>query len=794
MKHRAMQWLTALIAACCGGMALAQTSPALEEILVTSQKREQSLMDVPVSVVALGGEKISDSGIASMEAMGDYIPSFNITQTGLGTTIAIRGISSGVNQGFEQSAAQFVDGVHFGRAQQARAPFLDVERVEILRGPQSILFGKNSTAGAISITSAQPTDYLEGSITGLYEPEHGERDIRAVISGPLTDQLSARIAMLDRRLDGYMYNTTLGRDEASEEDRVRRATFNWAPSTHWRASLKLEDASFDRQGRNMEVIEPVTLPGGVAYADVLAQLTGYLSGGTQVYQLDTEQDFRRQSQGDYSDNNSHHGILTLDAALGEHTLTSVTGYSQYDYDELCDCDFIGVPLFDIVSAEEQRQWSQELRLTSGLDQPLSYLTGLFYQSSNLTFDDAVRVPADSFLPPALVMSGVAGADLLSNSASHRAFEQNGEIWALFGQLTWNLTDHLNITLGGRYTDEDKTASRRQSHVHNGQALPLGTPTAPHNVLFGLFNIEPYDTVRDRRRETGFTPSLIVQYDLNSTDMVYASYTTGYKSGGFDVRSNAHPNPAVNNAVNVQSGAPVPITGVFQFEEEKVTNYELGGKFSLARGAAELNAALFQSEFTDLQTSQFDGAFSFNVTNAARATVRGLELDGRWRLSHDLILSGGLAWLDFEYDRFPTAQCYFGQAQPGVNHCDASGQGREFTPEWQGNVSLNHHLTVSRMGLNSTLDVIYSDDYFTSPTLDPRMRQSNYVKINARLALQGEDGRWELALIGKNLTDEAIVTHANGLPVATVLTQNTGTGYYAFYERPRSLALQGTLRF
>src|SRR5690625_5484108 len=126
-------------------------------------------MDGPVSVVGVGGDKIDDAGIASLEAMGDYIPSFNIAQTGLGTTIGIRGISSGVNQGFEQSAARFVDGVDFGRAQQARAPFLDVERVEILRGPQSILFGKNSTAGAISITSAQPTDYVEGSITGLYE-------------------------------------------------------------------------------------------------------------------------------------------------------------------------------------------------------------------------------------------------------------------------------------------------------------------------------------------------------------------------------------------------------------------------------------------------------------------------------------------------------------------------------------------------------------------------------------------------------------------------------------------------
>ncbi|MDQ2075077.1 TonB-dependent receptor [Marinimicrobium sp. ABcell2] len=804
MKNNTIKSLAVMIAAASGSTALAQTGPALEEILVTAQKREQSLMDVPVSVNTLSGEKIAETGIANMEGMADYIPSFNITQTGIGTTISIRGISSGVNQGFEQSTAQFVDGVHFGRAQQARAPFLDVERVEVLRGPQSILFGKNSTAGAVSITSAQPTRETTGSITGLYEPNHGERDIRAVVSGPMSDQFSARVAMLDRSMDGYMRNTTLGRDEAQEQDRVIRATFNWDPSPDWHVSLKLEDASFDREGRNLEVIEPTTLEGGVAYADVLANLTSQLTGGTNVYHLDTQQDFRRQSLagysednnplGDYSENNSRHGILTIETLLGDHTLTSISGYTQYDYEELCNCDFVGVPLINIASAEDYSQWSQELRLASPLDQPISYLGGLFLQSSNLTFDDATRVPDGSFLPPALEAGGIAGASLLNNTSSQRAFEQDSDLWALFAQVTWNVTNELNVTFGGRYTDEEKTASRRQFHVANGQELPIGSPSDPHNTLFGLFNIEPYDTITDTRNESGFTPSVIVQYDLNPTDMVYASYTTGYKSGGFDVRSNAHPDPTVNNAFNVRTGEPMPITGVFQFEEEKVTNYELGGKFSLAGGAAELNVALFQSEFTDLQTSQFDGAFSFNVTNAAEATVRGVEVDGRWLLTHNLILSGGLAWLDFEYDRFPTAQCYFGQAQPGVTRCDASGKRREFTPEWQGNLGLNHHVSLGRMGLNSTLDLIYSDDYYTAPTLDPRMRQDSYVKVNARVALQGEGDRWELALIGKNLTDQAIVTHANGLPIATVLTQNTGTAYYAFYERPRSVALQGTLRF
>lgn len=773
----------------------------LEEILVTAQKREQSLRDVPISVNAMAGEKIDDAGLTGIERMADYIPSLNMTQTGIGTTISIRGISSGVNQGFEQSAAQFIDGVHFGRAQLSRAPFLDIERVEVLRGPQSILFGKNSTAGAISITTARPTEEFEGKVSALYEPEHGEQDLRAVVSGPLTDQLSGRLAVLDRSMDGYYENTTLNRDEAQEDDQVVRGTLLWQPNSQWDITLKLEDGSFDREGRSLEVVNPVELPvdGAVPYSAVLAQVTNALSGGQNVYQLDSDHDFKRESNGDFSYNNTRNGMLEVETEIGELALTSVTGYTAYDYEELCDCDFVGVPLFNILSMEDYSQWSQEIRIASPQSDTFSYLGGLFYQTSDLDFDDAIRVPDDSVLLPALEAGGVPGATNFYGTSSRRNFDQDNDIAAVFFQGTWSVTPDLRLIAGGRYTDEEKTASRRQFHTApdgsgGNMELPVGNPASPVNAFYGLFNIEPYETLSDTRSESNFTPSLTVQYDLNGTDMVYASYTTGFKSGGFDVRSNSHPDPMVNNAVNASSGTPQPITGVFEFEDEEVTNYEVGGKFNFADGRAEVNAAVFYTDFKDLQTSQFDGAFSFNVTNAAEATIQGLELDGRFMATDSLMFTGGFAWLDFEYDDFPTAQCYFGQA-PGQTQCDASGKTREFTPELQGNISTVHTAELSRgLTLSSTLDLIYSDDYLTTPTLDPKMEQDSYVKINARIALAGQDDRWELALIGKNLTDEDIVSYANGLPVASVLTQGTGSGYYAFYERPRSVALQGTLRF
>src|SRR5690606_28767615 len=203
---------------------------------------------------------------------------------------------------------------------------------------------------------------------------YGEEDLRLVVSGPLTETLSARVALLNRTSDGYFENTTLGRDEAQEEERVIRGTLAWKPTDNWNITLKVEDGSFDSDGRNIEVVRPVELPvdGAVPYANVLSALTG----GT--YTLDTQQDFKRQSNGDFSYNNTENATLTIETDIGNHTLTSVTGYNAYDYRELCDCDFIGLPIFYIDSMEDYEQFSQELRIASPTDGAISYIGGLFF--------------------------------------------------------------------------------------------------------------------------------------------------------------------------------------------------------------------------------------------------------------------------------------------------------------------------------------------------------------------------------------------------------------------------------
>ncbi|MCV6620156.1 MAG: TonB-dependent receptor [Cellvibrionaceae bacterium] len=784
IRQRTLSVAIGAIAAASAMPSLAQL--ALEEVVVTAQKREQSLMDVPISVNAVAGEKMNEAGINNLEDMTAYVPNLTFNQTGIGTIIGIRGISSGINQGFEQSVGQYVDGIYYGRAQLTRAPMFDMERVEILRGPQSILFGKNSIAGAVSMTTAKPTDDFEGSVTALYEPDHGERDVKLVLSGPLTDNLSGRLAILDRQIDGYYTNTTLNRDESDEDVSVIRGSLRWDASDDLTVNLKAEKSSFDVKGRFLELVNEV---GAVPYSAAVAATNAAVGNGSYV--LDATQDFNRQSNGDSSDNETENFTLNIEYAIGDITMNAITGYNAYEYSEDCDCDFIGASIFTAQSAEDFDQVSQEIRFTSPGGETVDWIAGAFWQSTDLAFNDSITVPGDSLLRA--LNPGFA------NIATQRTFNQESDLWSVFAQATWNINDEFRLNVGARYTSEDKEADRRQYHVD-----PTGTDVGSSNVLlntlFSAFAIEPYDTISGDRDEGAFTPLVTAQWDVNADAMLYATFTTGFKGGGFDVRSNAHPDPAYGVTV-VTAGGPIlnpGKTGVFEYEEEKATSIELGGKFTLAEGAAELNVALFRTEYEDLQTSQFDGTLGFNVTNAGEATSQGIEMDGRWLLSEGLTLTGSAAYLDFEYDKFPNGQCAFGvtpnsASNPGL--CDFSGQRREFTPELQGTLSLDHVMPIGEdFELHSTLDLIYSDEYFASPTLDQNLVQEAYTKVNLRVGFGAADGQWEVALIGKNLTDEDVVTFGNVAPLSTTLTGGAGAAYYAFFDRPRSVAVQGTLRF
>ena len=582
-----------VMAVAVSAIALTTNAATLEEIVVTAQQRAESLQDVPVSVAAVTAKKISDSGIVDLQGLSELVPNFSINETGISTTVTIRGISSGINSGFEQSVGMYNDGIFYGRDQLARVPMIDMERVEVLRGPQGILFGKNSIAGAVSQISAKPTDEFEGSVTALYEPDHGETDLRMVLSGPLTDNLSGRLAVMTRELDGYVKNTELGVDEQNEDEQVVRATLRWDVNDSVTATLKSSQSTFDVLGRNMEVYQSF---------GHLEALNSVYNSPTAPWSVDTELNYIADNNGHFSNNEVNNSTLTVDWDLEGLTLTSVTGYVDYEFTESCDCDFTGAPVFDAGRQEEYQQLSQEFRLTSDLGSNFDYIAGLFFQDTDLTYADQIQLPDPTVVNTAL---GLLGAGALQpfapGSSTDRTFNQEGEVIALFAQGTWSVSEALRLTVGGRYTEEKKDANRQQRHKANatfgGQYMPAVTAdpvSGAYNVLYGIFAIEAYDQINGKLDDSSFSPVVTMEWDANPDTMVYATWTKGYKSGGFDARSNGHPDASVNNGL--KSGAA--ITGSWEFANEEATSVELGSKMSLADGAAELSVAWYMTDYTD----------------------------------------------------------------------------------------------------------------------------------------------------------------------------------------------------
>ncbi|MFK8019873.1 MAG: TonB-dependent receptor [Pseudomonadales bacterium] len=788
-----------LSAAVAGGFSLtAQAQLMLEEVVVTSQKRVESLADVPISVNVVSGEKITQAGITNLNDLADFVPNLSMNQTGISTTITIRGISSGVNPAFEQSVGMYVDDIHYGRMQMARIPYLDVDRVEVLRGPQPILFGKNAIGGAISlVTKKASTEQMEGFVAADYNFDQGQQEFSGAINVPLSDEFAVRISALARDTDGYYENTALGRDESQLEHRMGRANFQWDATDNLSMNFKYEYASFDTDGRFLELINPVEVDGSPSFSTAVAGLTG----GAVV--LDTDQDFKRQANGDIEETNFDNATFSLEYALGEHTLTATSGWLEYDYYQQCDCDFSSAILIDTAGAEEYSQFSQELRITSPGGQTVDYIAGVFYQDYDLQLNDMTIVPVGSLL-------GALSATL-PGTAARRAYFTDSEMLSAFAQFTWNIGDAWRLTVGGRYTSEDKTGRRSIEIVDvvgdspvrdiNGQQLTTN-PIVPF-VYQGGFGIISEQTaghnLAGERSEDKFTPAINLQWDASDSTMVYVSITEGFKGGGFDARANTFDLAAA--AIGTGAGA-------FEFEEEEVLSFEVGAKMSLAGGAAELNIAAYRMEYDNLQTSQFDGTLGFNVTNAGEATSQGIELDGRWQAGENLLLTGAVGWLDFEFDRFPNSQCFFGETpdstENGIALCDRKGQPKEFTPEITANIGATYIVAIGdTMELSFGVDLAYSDEYFVSPTLDPNLVQESYTKVNARIGLDAMDGSWSVAVMGENLSDESILTFGNQAPVSTTLSgafnnaigaTGVATAYYGFYEAPMNVSLQARYNF
>jgi outer membrane receptor protein involved in Fe transport len=743
----------------------------LEDILVTARKREENLQDVPIAITAVSGEQMRQNNIGTLETLAPTIPNLSFSQSVSGSDqFTIRGLGSGINGGFEQAVGLVVDGVYYGRTRFGRASFLDLERVEVLRGPQGALIGKNTTAGAINITTAKPTEEFEAYIKPLYEFEGSEGfNVEGAISGPIVQGLSARVALRYDDRDGYVDNVQTGKDDQEREDITVRGTLLWEPSDVFDAKLSYQYGNNEREGRtrqlslcgdafrNFDPDGPGPAPPGALFQQTIAQgedcnanrsrSTINLQNGSPV-----DEEF-----------NIDFDVWNLNANwdVGWATLTSVSGYSKYDAEDLFDLDSIPAELGSAKWEEDFEQFYQEVRATSTGDR-FDWVAGILYVDVDQDIDFLRNFAA---LPPPLTPS----SNLIST-------DQNTETWAVFGEFVWHINDQWDLTLGGRYTDEEKDADQSQTPT----LLYSNTPTAlpPGGPAFRAH------TISDSRSEDDFSPQVTIQWRPVDDTMAYASFRQGFKGGGFDAQL---------DATNLDASAR------FEFDDETVDAYEIGLKTALLDKTLLLNLAVFYSEFDDLQVSTIDSASAtFNVGNAAEAISQGVEAEATWAPTDQLTINAALAYLDAEYDDFPGAPCDATQTiagtcpndpQPGEQNL--KNKDLPFSPDWSGTLSAEYVFPITS-GLEMSLYglLTYSDDFATVTDLDPNTFQDDYVKVDMRIGLGNQEGSWDVALIGRNIFDEETTNFCNDAQGGPFFLGS----YFCFVDPPDSWSLQATLRF
>ncbi len=541
--------LALAVAAITAGMAGVPNAYAaqLEEVLVTAQKRVESLQDVPISVAAVSGEQIEDQGLVSLEAVSASIPTLHIGEAQIGEQLFIRGIGSGVNAGFEQSVGTFVDGIYYGRGRSSRNALFDVERIEVLKGPQGTLFGKNTIAGALNITTAKPTAEFEGSVTGMYEFEQEETILSGVVSGPLTDTLSGRIAAQWSNMDaGWIDNELRNEDEPTPENIVVRSSLSWDASDRLTVDANYTYSDFTQDGRNSELSDANGRYPGAPFLPGMAELVapygefGKLDekrnvGGTPGSLYDR----------DKMENDANAFVLTLNYDWGDYIVTSISGYTDYNLTDETDNDVTPLDILAMETEENYEQYSQEFRLTSPGGETIDYIVGVYYQYDELDTEQFINVnlletsfgsPVPGVVPP-----GFFGPPLFSARYAH--MEQDTTSWSVFSQMTWNITDTVRTTLGLRYADDEKKVDQELRLTQfNDKNTPLATlfppasGVAPGFVQVGIWNdnLGTFEhTINDKKSKDNVTGSLNIQWDYSDDGMVYASVSTGYKSGGFD---------------------------------------------------------------------------------------------------------------------------------------------------------------------------------------------------------------------------------------------------------------------
>ncbi|WP_191621257.1 TonB-dependent receptor [Marinihelvus fidelis] len=666
----------------------------LEEVVVTAQRREQTLQEVPMSISAFTGEDLEYLQADNLDSLQGAVPNLNLVQ-GRGSSssanVFIRGVGQpDALQTFDPAVGIYVDDVYMSRIQGALFKLNDIERIEVLRGPQGTLYGKNTPGGAIRLITRSPGEDFEAE-AGILYGDYDRWQISGYMAGPVSDNIGMSLSVLSDSRDGYVIDPSTGRDYNDENTQSARVKLAWGISDNVDATF-----SFDY------TIEDTELTLGKAEAPLIS--VDLATGGAVLRHVPApgDWDFRtRTSLGDSDGQEVENwgGSMTLNWDISDSlSLRSITAYRELDADLFVDIDATELELGDVLVSVDQDQFSQEFQLLGDNGGNLHWVAGLYYLDENLPSHQEAY--ADDFL----VFGGIPVSFL-------RTIDDNLQTtsYAVFGQVDWAFAESWSLGLGLRYTKEDKDYFRT---------------TSTFSDLLG--NADPAFAFSDSDSWSDWTPTVTLDYMLNDDVHFYGRLANGFKSGGFNGRA--------NSAADVST-----------FDPETVWTAEIGAKTTMMDGRMQANYAVFTSQYDDFQArvSVGDGVdFRFPVLNAAELDINGAEFELSWLLVDSLQLFSQIGYLDTEY------------GADGFTGSDGVLDEPAFAPEWTGRVGAVWTLDLSGgHSLAFGADANYRDGMWLSVENVEPLREESYWLTNAFATWNHADGHWQVMAGMKNIADE-----------------------------------------
>lgn len=682
------------------GLSVAFTSEIsvaqeLEEVIVTARKREENLQKVPMAVSVLSAQTIADAGLMRLQDITSLVPNMTYLESNSNkfTNLTLRGISSGGGLGNDPAIGVYIDEVYVSRDSGFNADLMDVQRVEVLKGPQGTLFGRNTAVGALNISTKKPGEELEGQLL----VDIGDYDYTrygALISAPLSDNLAGKISVVTAERDGYLDNT-YGGTVNTVDYTTWRGQLLWAPTDELEFLLTGDYREDDADGNNA-----ITRMGGEPL--------------NKQYKVSIP-------DSGYEDVDASGLSLKVSYDWGDYLVKSITSINEMDEEYLNDQDWS--PLEALVGYDDREldQWSQELRLESPTDGPLTWLVGVYvYHSEFDAVNEAINGPDTVWA--ALGFTDKIGTGELPSSIGlpdtatiTATSEIETDSWAVYASGTYEINEQWSITAGIRYSEDEKDLD----YVQESDPLAAGAGFFPFSV-------------EDEQDDDEWTPSFSVNWTPREDVLMYAKYSKGYKAGGF--------NNNISTSVSLVS-----------FDAETMDSYEMGLKATWLDNRLRTNLAVFHMEYDDKQESAFVAGAGYMQTNAGEATSDGFELEVEFVPMERWMVYGAVGYADAEYDEYIIDE-----------FTDHSGNTLTRAPEWTFNMGtqVDWNFTPNLVG-NFRLDYAYQDEYFTQANNDPFFAADSQNLVNARLGISNADRDWEATLWGRNLTDDDNINAIDG---------------------------------